>query len=683
MKTFHHGDETAGVAESLAVKSSSHGAQTQPARHCLDCDEWQIRRLLANLPDVALVSDRIGQVRFVSQNIEALTGYTAEELYAVGAGLLSRVIDSEDQSRIRNAYERLFSAQDVFDEKFRITTKGGNRIWLHGRAVPVQEWDGHLVASALLRDITTRREEELRLRAKAALLEALLHVSSTGILVVDEHGNRRIANQRFKEILSVPDEMLVNSYDESLLQYVTSKMKDPEKFLARVKELYANPEETSTEELEMVDGTHLERYTAPVVAEDGTYWGRFWTFRDDTQRKRNEEELRQLSMAVEQSPAIVVITDPRGNITHVNRKFTETTGYLREEVVGKNPRLLSSGFTPAATFEQMWKSIMAGEEWRGEFRNKKKNGELYWESATITPVFNSKGTITHFLALKEDISERRILESQLRQAQKLEGIGQLAAGIAHEINTPTQFVTDNLVFLKESWSEAKELIDKYRESFQAIRSSLTADTVAAIEAAERDADLEFIEAEIPKAVDQSLDGERRVAEIVRAMKEFSHPDSAEKVQVDLNECIRSTITVARNEWKYCAELVTKLDESLPPVMCHPGEINQVILNLIVNGAHAIREKNKNGEKGRITISTRSMGSVVEIGIADSGTGIPEEVQSRIFEPFFTTKDVGKGTGQGLALAHSAIVRKHQGKIWFDTEQGVGTTFFIHLPVGME
>jgi signal transduction histidine kinase len=184
---------------------------------------------------------------------------------------------------------------------------------------------------------------------------------------------------------------------------------------------------------------------------------------------------------------------------------------------------------------------------------------------------------------------------------------------------------------------------------------------------------------VPRAIEQALDGARRVAKIVRAMKEFSHPDMADKTATDLNRAIESTVTVARNEWKYVCEVSTDFDENLPPVVCYAGEVNQVILNLIINAAHAIKQAVKEGEKGQIKIATRLKGDFAEISISDTGTGIPEEIRTRVFEPFFTTKEVGKGTGQGLALAHSVVVKKHQGKIWFETEVGRGTTFFIHLP----
>jgi len=293
---------------------------------------------------------------------------------------------------------------------------------------------------------------------------------------------------------------------------------------------------------------------------------------------------------------------------------------------------------------------------------------------------NPKGEITHFLVVKEDITERRALEGQLRHAQKLEGIGQLAAGIAHEINTPIQFVTDNLTFLKDSWKVTSELLDQYRAANRSVSGNVAAETRASMERAEQNCDLPFIAVEVPRAIDQSLDGAGRVAKIVHAMKEFSHPDSAEKTATDLNRTIDSTITVARNEWKYVSQLVKDFDENLPPVVCYPGDINQVVLNLIVNAAHTVKDKVREGEKGLITIATRLRGEFAEISVTDTGAGIPEDIRGRVFDPFFTTKEVGKGTGQGLALAYTVVVKKHGGKIWFETEVGRGSTFFVSLPL---
>jgi signal transduction histidine kinase len=282
-----------------------------------------------------------------------------------------------------------------------------------------------------------------------------------------------------------------------------------------------------------------------------------------------------------------------------------------------------------------------------------------------------EGCIADISMLKQTLEERDRLEDNLRQAQKLEAIGQLAAGIAHEINTPTQYVGDNLRFLKESFGELDSLLTKLVEVGGAPASALLAE-----------ADFDYLKEEIPRALNQSLEGVDRVAKIVRAMKEFSHP-AREKTATDLNRAIQSTITVASNEWKYVAEVDMDLDSNLPTVHCSPAEFNQVVLNMVVNAAHAIADVVGDGGKGKgkIRVKTRPDGEWAVVEISDTGAGMPAHIQQRIFEPFFTTKEVGKGTGQGLAIAHNVIVDKHGGTIKVVSAPGKGTTFIIRLPIG--
>jgi signal transduction histidine kinase len=229
--------------------------------------------------------------------------------------------------------------------------------------------------------------------------------------------------------------------------------------------------------------------------------------------------------------------------------------------------------------------------------------------------------------------------------------------------------------------DLSQIVDRYRELRAATEQG--ADVVAAAKAAEEaedDADLDYIMENAPVALDRARDGLGRVAAIVRSMKEFAHPDRKEMTQVDINQAISSTLVIATNEYKYVAEVETAFGE-LPSVNCYAGEINQVVLNLIVNAAHAIGDVVKGTPgKGRIRVSTRVLDDQVEIAIADTGKGIPAEVRARIFDPFFTTKEVGKGTGQGLAIARSVVVDKHGGTLHFETEVGKGTTFYIRLPI---
>ncbi|MFQ5491943.1 MAG: PAS domain S-box protein, partial [Phycisphaerae bacterium] len=483
-------------------------------------------------------------------------------------------------------------------------------------------------------------------------------------------------------------------------------------------------------------------------------WHAIGIIRDITIRKEAEAKLRSLSVAVEQSPASVVITDTQGTIEYVNPKFTEVTGYTASEAIGQNPRILKSGKWPRKAYKRLWDTILAGQTWTGEFENKRKNGEVYWEAASISPIRDEDGAITRFLAVKQDITERKhaeqaardqtlaiesanaafqqatveaeaargrteqakneleslhrkllrshdrinqlieaissiligvdldgkvtawngaaestfgvdseyavgrslddlalewdlaaltrsmaecraqnqpvridelrfrrpdgterflgitlnpmragggrevgillvaaditeqkILQGQLAQAQKLESIGQLAAGIAHEINTPTQYVGDNIRFLQDSVQDLIQIVDRYAGLLDPDQGPRDWDQrTAEIQAALDELDVDSLKEEIPKAIEQSLEGVERVAKIVRAMKDFSHPGAEGKEAIDLNKAIESTVTVARNEWKYVADMVLQLDPELPPVSCLVGEFNQVVLNIVINAA---------------------------------------------------------------------------------------------------
>ncbi|MBL8952818.1 MAG: HAMP domain-containing histidine kinase [Myxococcaceae bacterium] len=287
--------------------------------------------------------------------------------------------------------------------------------------------------------------------------------------------------------------------------------------------------------------------------------------------------------------------------------------------------------------------------------------------ATLAALEESKASLED--AMKAQLQA----EAELRQAHKLESVGRLAAGIAHEINTPVQFVSDNLSFITKSTTDLSTLV-------QLLKSRVT--STDEVEKAIIDADLEFVLENLPMALESSRDGLQRIGAIVRSMREFAHPELRELGPVDLVRGIQNTLTIAKSEWKLVADLETDL-APLPKLLAHGGELNQVVLNIVVNAAQAIRDRvGKTGKRGRITVRTRADREGVTVSIADTGGGIPAAIRDRIFEPFFTTKDVGQGTGQGLAIARS-VVSKHGGTLTFDSRPGEGTTFFIRLPVPAE
>ena len=403
-----------------------------------------------------------------------------------------------------------------------------------------------------------------------------------------------------------------------------------------------------------------------------------------TVRRRGDEVLRQAHRDTEillnSIPSLLIELDARGNIRQWNKAATSILEWEEATVAGKTLDCCGvKWLTPDVSSRiAAHAQVPSG---RGLDNVKlEKNGTTRFLGLNAIPL-NTDGA-AGILVVGADITDRLTLEHQLLQAQKLESVGQLAAGIAHEINTPTQYIGDNVRFLKEAFHDLEGVRASYERLLAAAQNNaVSGETVQEVMDRLQHADANYLFEEIPKAIDQSLEGVTRVAKIVGAMKEFSHPGTKDKTQLDLNHAIECTLTVSRNEWKYVAELETEFDPSLPRIACQPGEFNQVILNLIVNAAHAIADVvGKDGsKKGTIKVQTRNCKDWAEIRIHDTGTGIPDSVRARVFDPFFTTKEIGKGTGQGLAIARSVVVDKHGGTIHFETAEGRGTTFVIRLP----
>jgi PAS domain S-box-containing protein len=423
---------------------------------------------------------------------------------------------------------------------------------------------------------------------------------------------------------------------------------------------------------------HVSLTVSSVKDASGRIVGYSVIARDITESKKAEE---RFSKAFNASPEPITIANfSEGRYIDVNESFLRVTGYRREEVIGRTSLELKFWERPEDRVRLVEALKRQGSVRDLEITFLTKSGEQRtgMDSAEVIEIAGQKCV----LAVFKDVTEKKNLEQQLRHAQKLEAIGGLAAGMAHEINTPIQFVGDNARFLQDSFHGIADLIDRYEELCEeADQGAVRPELLERARTAREKADWAYLRTEVPKALEQMLDGVGRVATIVRAMKEFSHVDqSVEKTAADLNKALESTLVVARNELKFVAEVETHYGE-LPLVMCHLGDLNQVFLNLLVNAAHAIGDAVKGtGEKGRIGVRTKQEEEWVEIAISDTGTGVPERIRERIFDPFFTTKEVGKGSGQGLALARAIVMEKHGGTLTFETEMGKGTTFYVRLPV---
>ena len=396
-----------------------------------------------------------------------------------------------------------------------------------------------------------------------------------------------------------------------------------------------------------------------------------------------EYEAHQKSFLLSAIPSILISVDATGRINQWNTAAETTFQIPAVAMIGKPLQCCGINWDSQPILHAIQESQRKNEPSRiDDVRFTSAVGQEGFLGLSVTPLCDENGLSTGVLLLAADITRRKLMEAQLAQARKLESIGHLAAGVAHEINTPVQYIGDNIRFLIESAARLHALHDEYERLLQACKQGQVDEAVIEkVEAAIENAEVAYLLQEIPRALTESLEGIQRVTGIVQAMKEFSHPGTVAKTGVDLNHTIESTILVARNEWKYVAEVVTEFASPLPLIYCYPADLNQVILNLIVNAAHAIEDmaSTRAGSKGRITISTAFDGEWAEIRVQDTGSGIPESIRHKIFDPFFTTKEVGRGTGQGLAIAHHIIVEKHQGTIHVESREGEGSTFVLRFP----
>jgi PAS domain S-box-containing protein len=583
----------------------------------------------------------------VNPSLARILGYDSP------AEVIQTITNIERQLYVRRelateAYHILDEVGVVRGYESQIYRKDGEKIWVSLNIRQVCDQAGRpLYREGSVKDITAQKRTEADLRFQKSLLEAQTEAAIEGVLVVSPNRKVLSFNQRFLEMWGLPHELVTGSALE-VQQMIISQLAKPAEALARVKYLYEHPYEKGHEEMELIDGRTIERYSAPVHGSDGEHYGRVWFFRDITDKKLAQAELTRLAAAVEQTGDSVVITDTAGNIEYVNPAFERISDYTKEEVMGQNPRILKSGKTDPAIFEELWQTISRGDVWVGQMINRRKDGTLFYERATISAVQDETGNVAHYVAVKQDTTNENELQEQLRQSQKLEAIGQLAGGVAHDFN--------NLLTVIGGYSE---LILRRLPDGNPLRSHV---------------------AEIKKASE-------RAANLTRQLLAFSRKQILQPKLLDLNGVVLDLDKMLRRLIGEDIDLFTITDSNLALVKADPGQIDQVIMNLIVNARDAMRSK------GKITIQTENVtlteedvqhyisctpGDYVMLKVSDNGTGMNPETQSRIFEPFFTTKSAGKGTGLGLSTVYG-IVKQSGGHISVESEVGVGTSFKIFLP----
>jgi PAS domain S-box-containing protein len=499
-----------------------------------------------------------------------------------------------------------------------------------------------------LNEAVVRRERclaEDALSATEARFQCLVEQSLVGIFMLQDDVFTYV-NPKFAQIFGYRQDELTEK--RTLLDLVArdDQIRIITQFLRPLQEeswslhLYFRGRRSDQSAIELeVTGTRTQLNGKPAI---------IGSLLDITERKRAEEELSKLWRAVEQSPVSVVITDLKGRIEYVNPRFSEVTGYSEAELVGQNPRILKSGTMDRDFYENLWQTISSGREWHGELHNRKKNGQLFWESGSISAVKNSDGRITHFVAVKEDVTERKQSFDQLRQVQKMEAIGLLAGGIAHDFN--------NLLTIINGYST---LLVRGLENGSPMR----------------------------REAEQILRAGERAADLTRQLLSFSRRQILEPKVLNINLQVQSVEKMLRRLIGEHIELVTRFADDIGFIKIDPGQIEQIIMNLVVNA----RDASETG--GEITIETGNCeldeffsaqhpgsvaGSYVRVTVRDRGFGMDEEVKRRLFEPFFTTKEMGRGTGLGLATVYG-IVKQSGGYIDVVSEPDQGASFNIYLP----
>jgi PAS domain S-box-containing protein len=672
-----------------AVRESRRQRERHSLFAALKDNEERYSSLIENLPVGIFRSTATQPGRLLLANlalarmlgidsVEKLIQLSLADLYA----------DPEERSGfLADIKERGF----VKGREIRFKTVRSDIIWgsmtaaCHRNAGGAVDW-----IEGIIEDVTAKKDAHESLRANFQLLETLIDTINSPVFYKDTRGVFLGCNRSFASmIIGLPREKIIGTTVFDMPEVIPREL--AEKYDAKDRDLLDNPGVQVYEAMvrcadDVMRHFHFSKATFPGA--DGSTAGIVGVMLDITERAEAEMELRrvneELDLLVNSIASIIIGVSVKDRITHWNPFAEEVFGIKAGDIVGKKLSECGVELDWKRLYEAISTCITEDTMVRLDdvkyIRKDGKNGIL---GLTVNPLMRGGDVLEGFIILGRDLTERRILENQLQQARKLEAIGQLAAGVAHEINSPMQYVGDNLTFISKSYAGYRELLEKHKELILFSADYPEArQLVESIKEIEKKIDLQFLQEEMPRAITQSLEGVERISKIVKSMKAFAHPGTDRKIPADINQSIGNTITVSRNEWKYVAEVETEFDKDLPPVPCFAAELNQVILNMIVNATDAIREarEKKIIDRGIIRISTMITGGFTEIRVSDNGTGIPEEIRQKVFDPFFTTKEVGQGSGQGLPIAYAIIVIKHGGTLRFETETGRGTTFIIGLPL---
>jgi PAS domain S-box-containing protein len=642
-----------------AISQLNHFLRKEELQNQLAAERELLNSLLENIPSRWYYKDE--QLRYAHASRAFLEFHQVPHLALLkGKTDFDLYPKERAQELAEEELEILRGTKSVVQRNATDTNRQGITSWCVVSRKPLRDKFGKVIGTfGLSTDVSELTRAKAAVEISEEFLNSVLETLPVNIFRKNRQGQYTFLNARFANTLQKPIDEIIGKTDHDLYRtdFAEKFLADDERVISEQtisEQVVEYPSAEGHERRIHLIKVPLFNLNGEVVGVQGTFWDitERWQAEQETQRvhRETEEVLSSLS-------AILIGVDTQGKIFRWNKAAEESFGIVAHKVIGRH--FWDCGIhwnwpqVRQAVHEAMGRN--ASVELRDLDYRAADNSDGFLD-VVIMPGTSGSSVRLQYLILARDITQRQLLETHVQQAQKLESIGQLAAGIAHEINTPVQFIGDNLRFIAETLKE-----------LQASGSSIATEPGH----------------QLPEAVHHCLEGVDRISRIVGAMKDFSFHDRGPAEPADLNRGIESTITISKNEWKYLADIDLALAPELPPVCCYIGEINQVVLNMIVNAAHAIAELPPSARKakGRIQIATRMLDeNWVEIAVSDNGVGIPDWARAKIFDPFFTTKPVGKGTGQGLFLAHKTIVEKHQGRILVETERNVGTTFRIQIPL---
>lgn len=676
------------IASAAVRILSNRASHAQELARQMTTDLHRLAMVAKRTTNIVVLTDPDRKIVWVNDAFTRITGYEPSEVIGRNPGEVLQC-DQTDAETVLEIRRRLAN-REAFSGEIYNQTKDGVGYWVNLEIQPMQDQFGnHAGFLAINHDITERKESARKLKEETRRTNLALDNGKMAIWDWNAQTDELVLDERWAHIVGPFDEHAgkFNSY------WADRVHPDDRQAYQQVLEtsIHHDRAEGEWRYRNSVGGYVWVLVRGNVVSRDqqGMPLRLTGTVTEITDRKIAEQALEESQIRAKAifdcSNEAIFMFNEKGFV-ECNPKTVQMFGFDRkDEIMGFHPAELSppmqpDGSTIAQATQEKLDQVMRDGSIRFEWVHQRKSGELFEAEVSLALVAREPELLV--MAILKDVSERKELERQLSQAQKLESIGQLAAGVAHEINTPMQCVFSNIEYLQDAFNRVLELTEAYRSMDRDDWNETSRDTIEQLEQVSR---FDRVSKHIREATSESGEAARRVIEIVRAMKTMSHPGTSGKVTIDLNGLVEDAAVISRNRWKYVAKLTRDLDPDLPAIPVLPAQMSQVILNLMVNAADAISEKigDEPMELGSIVLRTLSAQDGVTIQISDSGNGMPEHVQKRIFDPFFTTKDVGKGTGQGLAIAYDVIVNQHGGRIDVTSKVGEGSIFSIWLPSRVE